>query len=86
LYFFGSQVGALLAAFGGVAVAFGAMLFEENAAGGDGLRVGFERIALGTGFFGSLGNFGVDGFLLLRLRSIGGILRKVLRNYHENSG
>jgi hypothetical protein len=75
LYFFGSQIGALFSASGGVAVAFRAMLFEENTSSGDGLRIGFEGIAFGAGFFGSLGNFGVDRFLLLRLRSIGEVLR-----------
>ena len=40
---------------GQIAVAFRAVLLEKISSGGDGIRISFERIALGTGFLRGIG-------------------------------
>src|SRR6266481_3924398 len=48
-------------AFGGVAVAFRAVLFEKNGAGSNGVRIVLQRIRAVPGLFGGLLQLRVDG-------------------------
>jgi hypothetical protein len=46
-------------------VTFGAVLFEEYGAGGNGIRIVLERIPAVPGFFRDLLQFRVDGWIVL---------------------
>src|SRR6266849_4986461 len=57
---FGSTQARPLATLGSVTMTFGAVLFEENAASSNGIRIVLERISALPRLFGSLLQFRVD--------------------------
>src|SRR5260370_29704699 len=61
LHFWSEETRSLARAFGGVAVAFRAVLFEEYGAGSNGVRIILQRIGAAPRFFWGLLQFRVDG-------------------------
>ena len=83
------QTRSFARAFGGIAVAFGTVLFKQNRSGGNGVRIVLQWIRAVPSLFGCLLQFRVDGWIVFGQHAGGRLigvptLRK--NNCHHEKG